>query len=291
VSQNTLHKLPFCIPSHTAAQTIRIRILCNKSTGDYLSFCPTLGYGEIEDYNITVIEPYQNNIYCTPSSVSATGRQGYINNVTIGAINNFNTGGQYYYSIRPETSQLAKNTNNTATVKVSSAGQVGLYIDYDQDGDFESAGSIQSANINTMTATIPFTVPASAMLGITRMRVVYGKNSYVSSCPTSSFGGEVEDYYVEIVNSVGVEETTNLTEFSVYPNPAQDGAQLHLKFNTPEQTSVIISNSFGENIQLFCFNEITEINENLKFENLPSGVFFIKVVTEKEVKVLKFVKL
>ncbi len=82
-----------------------------------------------------------------------------------------------------------------------------IYIDYNQDGDFSDANEMAWTaptylNANTGPFTGSFLVPASALLGETRMRVVltYTTTPLVqaNACGTYTYG-ETEDYLVDII--------------------------------------------------------------------------------------------
>ena len=74
------------------------------------------------------------------------------------------------------------------------------YIDYNQDGDFTDAGERVLTNVNCFSSTVlqaSFTVPATALAGLTRMRVVIGGSLDPAQC--GSIGsGEVEEHFVNI---------------------------------------------------------------------------------------------
>ncbi len=80
---------------------------------------------------------------------------------------------------------------------------VAVYIDWNQDGDFDDIEeTIGTAGPNSVVTTynFPFTVPAGAITGTTRMRVIVQETadpSNISSCGTYSYG-ETEDYSVLI---------------------------------------------------------------------------------------------
>lgn len=87
-----------------------------------------------------------------------------------------------------------------------------IWIDYNQDGDFEDADELAydsgAASPNTVTGAI--NIPATALLGSTGMRVSMKWNNNPQApepCETFQYG-EVEDYTVNIVES-GVLPTCN----------------------------------------------------------------------------------
>ena len=81
-----------------------------------------------------------------------------------------------------------------------------IYIDYNQDGNFTGTGELvyqKAYGTGThpdFTVNGNFTVPLSAALGQTAMRIVYVESSTISPCGTYSWG-ETEDYLIDIVAS------------------------------------------------------------------------------------------
>ena len=82
---------------------------------------------------------------------------------------------------------------------------LGIYIDYNQDGDFGDAGETVYTGVGPATAPAAaphfsgnITVPLTATLGITRMRIVLNETGTTTSCGTYSYG-ETEDYNINIV--------------------------------------------------------------------------------------------
>lgn len=97
-----------------------------------------------------------------------------------------------------------------------------IWVDLDQDGIFATAEQLyqSAAGINTSVAA-SIVVPASAVPGTTRMRVVMKYGSNVADACTSFSNGEVEDYCVNLVQGIGVNEIgSNMAR--VHPSPADD---------------------------------------------------------------------
>ncbi len=101
-----------------------------------------------------------------------------------------------------------------------------VWIDLNQDTDFDDLDEniFVSSNGTQTGVTVPLSVPSSALLGSTRMRVSMKYNSAPSACESNIPYGEVEDYCVEIdsgVSSVGLHLLSN-NFIEVYPNPFLD---------------------------------------------------------------------
>jgi len=74
-----------------------------------------------------------------------------------------------------------------------------VYIDWNQDGNFGTGElALQTSAINTVNSTI--TVPANAVLGSTRMRVILSWDEVPATACSSFVFGEIEDYTVNIIS-------------------------------------------------------------------------------------------
>ena len=121
---------------------------------------------------------------------------------------------------------ISTDVNKGATYPISVKGpsstfpsDVVAYIDFNQNGDFSDAGEsfylgrIQPANpANAHTVTSNIMIPASAMTGATKMRLVKNTNvnalsnpsapnSITGPCDTNLRAGQVEEYTLNIVGT------------------------------------------------------------------------------------------
>ena len=144
--------------------------------------------------------------YCNSKGASVNDE--YIQKVELGTISNTSTGGNGYSDFTSITTNLSKGESNTITITPKWTGTVydegyGVWIDYNQDGDFSDAGETVWTKAKSKTTPVSgsFTVPTSALSGATRMRVVLKYNATPTACEASIQYGEVEDYTVVIGNS------------------------------------------------------------------------------------------
>jgi hypothetical protein len=158
------------------------------------------------------------NCYCTSNAIYTNYSE--IQNVAIGTMSNASTCG--VAAPGPgSVSSLYSNFTTTVTPPVLAASAaypfsltIGncdyeltnaqkIWIDYNHNGLFTDAGenvytSATSPGSHIETGSI--TIPATAMTGLTRMRIVTSYNTVPSSinpCGTYSYG-ETEDYYINI---------------------------------------------------------------------------------------------
>ncbi|HEY0092181.1 MAG TPA: GEVED domain-containing protein, partial [Flavobacterium sp.] len=130
-----------------------------------------------------------------------------IQRVQFATINNPSTGGTGYTNFTSISTNASRSTAYTLTITpqwtstIYSEGYA-AWIDYNQDGDFTDAGELvfSKATSTATTATGTVTIPATAALGSTRMRVSMKYNGTPTSCETFSYG-QVEDYTVNIVST------------------------------------------------------------------------------------------
>ncbi len=135
--------------------------------------------------------------YCTASG----GCDEYIQNVKIGTIDNTSECDEYhdYTSLSTDLNIGCYYPIEITIGDYFSNDDIGCWIDWNNDKDFEDSGeSITIPSSSTGTATI--NVPASAVVGITRMRVRVVYSTPLSPCGTSTYG-EVEDYTINITNN------------------------------------------------------------------------------------------
>ncbi|MBL7885727.1 MAG: fibronectin type III domain-containing protein [Flavobacterium sp.] len=143
--------------------------------------------------------------YCASQGNSVADE--LIGNVQLGTINNASTGGTGYTDFTGISTNLTLGSTNTITITPTWTSTVypegyGVFIDYNKDGDFVDAGETVWTLAATTTTPVSgtFTVPATATLGQTRMRVSLKYNGIPTPCETFSYG-QVEDYTVVIVPS------------------------------------------------------------------------------------------
>ena len=168
---------------------MRVRI---TYTGE-VSPCGQTIYGEVEDYTIAV-QPY-----CEARG----GCDEYISNVLVGSINNSSGCSGYADYTALSTKMVIDNTYpiTVANGTPFSSDQCGIWVDWNQDSDFNDPGeAIQVSGTpgpGPYTATIVPSLCANAKLGNTIMRVRITYTGEVSPCGQTVYG-EVEDYTVKV---------------------------------------------------------------------------------------------
>lgn len=128
----------------------------------------------------------------------------FVADVQIGAFSNPSTcGAGGYTDFTALSIDMMQQTDYPFTIlngpPTYAADQCGVWVDWNQDGDFDDAD--ETITVNTNPSPGPYTgiinPPSSALLGQTRMRVRIMWTGIVSSCGNATYG-EVEDYTVNV---------------------------------------------------------------------------------------------
>lgn len=229
--------------------------------------------------------------YCASRGNSTADE--FINRVQLGTINNLSGNNGGYGNFTNLSTNLVRGTSNAITITPGWTGTVyseayRVWIDWNRDGDFADAGE-QVFNRNRTTATPisgSFTVPTTALLGQTRMRVSMKYNASPTACETFSFG-EVEDYTVNIVSSAreGEVEIEPIVSSSIklFPNPVKDG-NLFISSETVYSQFRII-NVMGQVVQTGTLSENT-----INVSSLTTGTYLLELVNETSSETKRFIK-
>lgn len=151
-------------------------------------------------------------VYCDSNGNNVSDE--YIGRVQLGSLDNSSgAASSGYADFTSQSTDLGKGDANTITITPEWTGTVynegySVWIDYNQDGDFNDAGEqvwTQSATSNTPVSG-NFTVPSGALSGNTTMRVSMKYNGIPTACESFSYG-EVEDYTVNITTGTPEECT------------------------------------------------------------------------------------
>lgn len=90
----------------------------------------------------------------------------------------------------------------------------------------------------------------------------------------------------------GITNKENENSLSVFPNPVNNSMTIRVYYNDSVYGSVIIENLAGQKIADVYSGEMNPgVNEwNLNTECLPSGVYFVKISSEKGIESIKLIK-
>ena len=229
--------VPYTVTTGPTVETgYRLRVTCAASSQSAFSSVVTVGLNA------------PLNCYCVPTYASG-GNGDYIGSVTVGSStrNTASLGNvaPYYHSYggqlgnpgSPATPVFDLATATTANVVLTFGPEANQYsaawVDFDQSGTFDANEffSLGTSAGASGTATIPVAVPATATLGLTRMRVRGGDDAPLlatHACgPSASAYGEAEDYLINVVRFMSTSAAQAALGLTAYPNPA--GAALTVR--------------------------------------------------------------
>ncbi len=222
--------------------------------------------------------------YCTAGATSTSFEK--ISNVTFANINNNSTSTAGYEDFTTVTGNV--NAGQTYNFSASFTGtsytddQVLVWIDLNQDGDFDDAGEqvlVTAKNKSPWTGSVA--IPATAKIGQTRMRVRLHDSSLTPNstpCGTSSYG-QVEDYNLN-VGQLAVSDVKK-NSVNVYPNPATDIINIS---NVSSKAQFEIYSIGGQLV-----NQGTT-DGKVNVSKLTKGVYILSVETNGEKVQTKFIK-
>ncbi|WGD34160.1 M14 family zinc carboxypeptidase [Olleya sp. YS] len=233
-------------------------------------------------YSATVNFMTSQVTYCASQGTNINDE--YIGRVQLNDLDNNTTSSTTsgYSDFTSMVVDLTKNTTPTITVtKIWTTTQynegVAVWIDFNQDGDFEDTGEdVLSSNPSQNVASGNITIPLGAPTGLTRMRVSMKYNAIPTSCETFTYG-EVEDYTVNIKEQTLSIEDNTLENLNIYPNPFKETISIKL----PNQISSynielfdisgrVIYNSTKKNVSTNTIN-ITNLGD------LSNGTYLLKI--------------
>ncbi len=241
--------------------------------------------------------------YCTSSGTN-TSRE-YINNITLGTINNTSGNNNGYGNFTSLSTNLAGGTSVSISLTPgysipSRKENWNVYIDYNHNGSFTDAGEkvTTASAIGAISKT--FTVPVTALNGTTRMRVQMRYNHFASgSCAIYTYG-EVEDYAVSIngnVTRLANENNSNLfpeksskeiTDIKLYPNP--NNGTFTIEINLPQTINIAQLEIYNE-MQEKVFEEtnFNSYSKKIQLENIASGIYLVKVFDGEKIYCKKII--
>ena len=229
--------------------------------------------------------------------------------LSFGAMGNWMPTGANTYKYYNTTTfpSLKKSDTFSVQLNVFSAGDAepgyfALWIDYDHNNTFDNTELVME-NANTTMALLPvlgapvspvnkvLTVPATALAGITRARLMRGTNS------TNAFGpydasfhlvpcsvatpdyGCTYDFNLSIVSgSTGINEKRSKTTGFWYPNPASETITISLK-GVLQQGIVTIYDLTGKAVK----STICNGEAKLSVSDISNGIYYIKANCGNEI--------
>lgn len=174
------------------------QMLMPDSTATQYLIISNVGQLEMSyDVHSQIITTKEQNVYCD----AAGGGDEYISRVTFGAVDNATASNSY-----GDYTNMVENVMGGQPLEVViengnpyAADQVGVWVDWDQDGVFNDEAVVVSGTPGMGPYTATIIAPSTAAPGLTRMRIRLTYTGEVAPCGTTTYG-EVEDYSLYIVS-------------------------------------------------------------------------------------------
>ena len=166
-----------------------------------------------------------------------------------------------------------------------------IWIDLDRNGVFNNQEELvfDPGTVSDMDVIGSFTIPSTAKLGNSRMRVSMRFNNEPTQCMEFDFG-EVEDYCINIGGDPSSVPTIETEEsFVIYPNPSSGVFNIEMKFKQSRNVEFTLFDGVGRIIET---KELTSssINHMIDISQLPSGVYYLQSNADELSKFSKLIK-
>ena len=140
------------------------------------------------------------------------------------------------------------------------------------------------------TGTLPVEIPSDASLGQHMMRVKsnYGALVPDDACEGTEYG-ETEDYTVNIISSLGIDDLTTNSDLSVFTN---DNKMFNIILTSDfyGTADLTVFDVTGKRIIFHRFNKDTATFEyDLDMSYMPAGVYLVKVGNSTFGKIKKII--
>jgi len=171
-----------------------------------------------------------------------------------------------------------------------------VLIDFNQNGDFTDEGEAfevdnieNSTGLDGQQATGTIVIPATALTGLTNMRVLKLYDGFSENGCTdedgSGFGyGQGEDYLVDISEFVAGVEGFNASNFKYYPNPVTNVLNLNY---ANAITGIEVFNLLGQKV---LDKAVNQNNTQIDMTSLTAGTYMVKVMADGTSKTIKVIK-
>lgn len=197
-----------------------------------------------------------------------------------------------------QTANVARGQSYDITLKGNTGGNYtnnfAVFIDWNQNGSLSDPGEVytvtqtitNSTGTDAAQAVHSIAVPATALLGNTRMRIkkLEGTTDLTLPCEDGSYG-QAEDYTVNVAASLSVNDLVKKdSNLKIYPNPVSDILNID---SASKIKSVKIYDLSGKNV----LTEVIDTNKPaINVSSLSSGTYLITAETETGLQSSKIIK-
>ncbi|MED5354679.1 MAG: GEVED domain-containing protein [Bacteroidota bacterium] len=238
-----------------------------------------------------------SNVNCTPEGDMSYGDG--IHFFELGDIQNATQpGGTGYNDFTDLSTDLEQGSTNVLTLATGYGNQhFRVWIDYNDNFIFESPEEIVvddyvlglGGAAGTYSGNTAVVIPEDATLGQHIMRAKTNWNGPVpdDACEETTYG-ETEDYTVNIVTSLGIDDINQNSEFSVV---SLGNNQFDVNLNSPYvgKIELTVYNVLGQRMVFHRFENTGTFNYDLDMSYVAKGVYLVKVGNSSFGKVQKII--
>jgi hypothetical protein len=291
------------IPS-TAATSSPRRMRIVMSDAATVAACGTYAYGETEDYMVSFTRPPAAGpapaptTYCAANGNSVVDE--WIDLVEFGGMSNVSAANAGYGNFTNRIGTLGRGTTSAFRYSAGFTATAyteywAIFIDFNRDGDFADAGEqvVNTSSASAATLSTNVTIPATASIGLTRVRVVMRYKAAPLACGAFDYG-EVEDYLLNITNPNAVlslrsdfdrddnngdvewleNGTTNMLmpDVVLFPNPTTGDITVDFdRFQEPKDYQIYTVDG-----KIMATGRIDESRSKISTSQLANGAYFIR---------------
>ncbi|WP_298419239.1 reprolysin-like metallopeptidase [uncultured Kordia sp.] len=245
----------------------------------------------------------QNCTICT--SVSNTDYETSTTFVDFGDISRTSAKPSGYTSyVATDIANVTKEQSYAITVNADTDGnyrtQTKVWIDWNQNCSFDDPGEEYDlgeadnvANGPTANSGMMIMIPVTALSGTTTMRVAtkYTERNnivYPTSCENGA-DGEVEDYRIDIQNTLAVTDNT-IEDFAIWPNPSNGRFTVNFTTSSSEKITISVFDIRGRSIFEKKYDSTTTtFNEELNMSSASTGMYMVRVNDGERVSIKKII--
>ncbi|MBC8455547.1 MAG: T9SS type A sorting domain-containing protein [Flavobacteriales bacterium] len=237
-----------------------------------------------------------NNANCQPEGDMSFGDG--IHLFQLGDIDNASgEGGTGYQDFTNLSTDLEQGSTNTLTLATGYGNQYfRVWIDFNDDFVFSLDELVVDNYVlgvgggaGTYQGNTALVVPADAALGQHIMRAKTNWNAGVpdDACEETTYG-ETEDYTVNIVTSLGIDDLNQNSEFSVI---SLGNNQFDVNLNSPYvgKIELTVYNALGQRMVFHRFENTGTFNYALDMSYVAKGIYLVKVGNNSFGKVQKII--
>ena len=241
------------------------------------------------------------NAYCQPEGNMTFGDG--IHLFQLGDIDNASgEGGTGYQDFTNLSTDLEQGSTNPLVLQTGYGNQYfRVWIDFNDNFIFESPEEIVVDNyvlglgqgVGTYTGSTSLVIPADAALGqhLMRAKTNWDTTGNVGvpddACEETTYG-ETEDYTVNIVTSLGIDDLNQNSEFSVV---SLGNNQFDVNLNSPYvgKIELTVYNALGQRMVFHRFENTGTFNYALDMSYVAKGIYLVKVGNSSFGKVQKII--